>query len=83
MGEQAREAGRKIDGATEDIRIQNEVASERSALVGRIKDFVGVAGAAQLMRRALSDAFETVKELDAAMTEMAMVTDTDIGGYWD
>jgi hypothetical protein len=35
------------------------------------------------MRRALHNAFETIKDLDAAMTEMAVVTDTDISGYWE
>jgi hypothetical protein len=31
----------------------------------------------------MTSAFNTIKELDAAMTEMAVVTDTDISGYWD
>jgi hypothetical protein len=36
-----------------------------------------------IARRALSDAIQTVKELDVVMTEMAVVTDAGIGDYWN
>jgi hypothetical protein len=42
-----------------------------------------MAGAVELLRRALRQAFETTKELDAAMAEMAVVTDLEVGDYWD
>ena len=35
------------------------------------------------MRSAFRNAFETIKDLDSVMTEMSVVTDTDISGYWD
>jgi hypothetical protein len=35
------------------------------------------------MRRAFRDAFSAIKELDATMTEMAVVTDLSVGDYWD
>jgi hypothetical protein len=31
----------------------------------------------------MRNAFNTIKELDAAMTEMAVVTDLDVGDYWE
>ena len=34
------------------------------------------------MRKAARAAFNDVKELDAQMTEMAVVTNQDIGAYW-
>jgi hypothetical protein len=34
------------------------------------------------MRNALRDAMSTIKELDATMTEMAVVTDLGIDDYW-
>jgi TP901 family phage tail tape measure protein len=34
------------------------------------------------MRNALRDAMSTIKDLDATMTEMAVVTDLEIGDYW-
>jgi hypothetical protein len=48
-----------------------------------IKQFVGAAGAVKIFKQALRDAFNTVKELDAVMTEMAVVTKLDVGDYWD
>jgi len=36
-----------------------------------------------LFRRAIQSAFESVKELDAAMTETAVVTDFSVGDMWD
>ena len=35
------------------------------------------------MRAALRDAMHTITELDATMTEMAVVTDLTVGDYWD
>ena len=34
------------------------------------------------MRRAMRDAFSTIKDLDSAMREMAVVTDLSVGDYW-
>jgi hypothetical protein len=35
------------------------------------------------MRAALRDAMQTITELDATMTEMAVVTDLSVGDYWN
>jgi hypothetical protein len=35
------------------------------------------------MRRALSDAFSTISELDAVMGQMSVVTDLSVGDYWE
>jgi hypothetical protein len=42
-----------------------------------------LSGAAQVLRASLRDAMATIKELDAAMTEMSVVTDLTVGDYWD
>jgi hypothetical protein len=57
--------------------------NQTQAFANRIKQFVGIEGAARLARKAFQDAFKTIKELDAAMTEMAVVTELDVGDYWD
>lgn len=57
--------------------------NQTQAFASRIKQFVGIEGAARLARKAFQDAFKTIKELDAAMTEMAVVTELDVGDYWD
>lgn len=54
----------------------------QEAFEGRIKQFLGLAGAAQVLRRALRDAMQTITELDKTMTEMAVVTDLTVGDYW-
>ena len=73
----------QIQESSEAFTEQNERAGQVDGIMARAKAFVGLQGAANIARRALSDAFRTVKELDAQMTEMAVVTDDNIGGYWD
>lgn len=58
-------------------------ANQTQAFANRIKQFIGIEGAARLARKAFRDAFNTIKELDAAMTEMAVVTELDVGDYWN
>jgi hypothetical protein len=36
----------------------------------------------QLVRRAITSAFNTIKELDKAMTETAVVTNFSVGDMW-
>ena len=57
--------------------------NQTQAFANRVKQFVGIEGAARLARKAFQDAYQTIKELDAAMTEMAVVTELDVGDYWD
>ena len=75
--------GEKLNDSETEFGQLSDRAAQSRAFADRIKDFVGLAGAAKIMGRAFRDAFSTIKELDAAMTEMAVVTDTDISGYWD
>lgn len=71
-----------LDSTTERFKQHDKVVADQSAFNSRIQQFIGLRGAAELVRRALSNAFKTIKDLDAAMTEMAVVTDKDIGDYW-
>ena len=73
----------EINKTSEALKEQNEAAKLKEAFEGRIKQFLGLAGAAQVMRRALNDAFHTISELDAVMGQMAVVTDLSVGDYWD
>lgn len=72
-----------VDSATEAFEGLNEAASQQKAFEDRIKSFLGISGAAQVMRAALRDAMQTITELDSTMTEMAVVTDLTVGDYWD
>ena len=59
------------------------LTSEVDMLKSQVSYFFGLTNAVMLFRRALTEAFETVKELDAVMTEMSVVTDLNVGDYWD
>lgn len=72
-----------VSEATETVKEMDEAAQQRDAFETKIKSFLGLSGAAQLMRSAIQDALSTIKELDATMTEMAVVTDLSVGDYWD
>ena len=63
-------------------------ASERAAqdmenLKNQVIDFFSLSNTIQIFKNAVRDAFDTVKELDAVMTETAVVTDFSVGDMWD
>lgn len=66
-------------GVSNQVDLNNQI----SQLKDRVKYFFSLTNAVQLMRRALRDAFTQMKELDAVMTETAVVTSFDIGDMWD
>ena len=53
-----------------------------SALKSRIQYFFGLTNTINLFRQAIRGAYETIKELDKAMTETAVVTDFSVGDMW-
>ena len=77
------EMGDGVKDAAESYEVLSEEMRQAQAFEQRIRDFLGVAGAAQVLRIALRDAVSTIKELDSTMTEMAVVTDLTVGDYWD
>lgn len=58
-------------------------AKKTEAITSRIKQFVGLSGAAMLARKAVQNAMRTIKELDKSMTEMAVVTELNVSDYWE
>ena len=78
------------DGMQEDIRAVNqsfEEMIEQQSGIDNLKrslaSFFSISGLISVFRRAVNDAFQTVKELDAVMTETAVVTEYDVGGMWN
>ena len=65
------------------VKETDEAFAQQQAFENKIKQFLGLSGAAQVLRSALRDALQTITELDATMTEMAVVTDLTVGDYWD
>ena len=76
FGDNMREAGDSIKEMSRD-------AQDLENLKHRILDFFSISNAVQLFKRAVKSAFDTVKELDATMTEAAVVTDFSVGDMWD
>ena len=58
-------------------------AQDLARLQDQVLDFFSLSNTIQIFKNAIRDAFETVKELDAVMTETAVVTDFSIGDMWD
>jgi hypothetical protein len=52
-------------------------------LKNQVLDFFSITNTIQIFKNAVRDAFDTVKELDAAMTETAVVTDFSVGDMWE
>lgn len=72
-----------MDVAKESVTQLDAKVADARAFTSRIQQFVGLQGAIQVARRAMRNAFTTIKELDQAMTEMAVVTDLEVGDYWN
>ena len=76
-------AARKLQEAGEEGKELTRVGQEIENLKGQVLDFFSITNTIQIFKNAVRDAFDTVKELDAVMTETAVVTDFSIGDMWD
>ena len=83
FGETCKNVKGEVEAGTEAFEEMSEAASQQKAFEDKIKSFLGIQGAAQLMRAALRDAIQTITELDATMADMAVVTDLNISDYWN
>lgn len=70
----------QIQGAASAQQAWN---SQLDQFKSRIQYFFGLNNVIQLVRRSLREAFNTVKELDAAMAQTAVVTDYTISDMWN
>lgn len=72
----------KVSQAGNEFNLASQRAQEFANLKSQVLSFFTITGAIQLFRRAVQSAFETVKELDEAMTEIAVVSDFSVGDMW-
>lgn len=61
----------------------NQKNAELANLKNRMLDFFGISNSIQLFKTAVRDAYQAISELDAEMTEMAVVTDYSISDLWN
>lgn len=74
--------GETLRKASEEGQSIETARKELDSLKDSILQFFSIGNAIQIFKDAVRSAFETVKELDAAMTETAVVTDFSIGDMW-
>ena len=75
MGEEVEETSKKF---SKSVQEQNSI----DQLKDRLVSFFSIGSVIQTFRRAIRSAYESVKELDAVMTETAVVTNYEIEDMW-
>ena len=76
---QATSASSAINNLTTN---QAQFVKEVDQVKSRVQYFFGLANSINLVKRAIRGAVDTVKELDKAMTETAVVTDHTVSDMW-
>ena len=66
----------------ETAKSSQQLNSELEHFKSKAAYFFGIANGINLLKRAIRSAYSTVKDLDAVMTETAVVTDFDVGDMW-
>ena len=73
----------KTQGLTAQFGQFMTAQEDLSMLQNRLKYFFSLTNSIQLLKRTIQSSINTVKELDAVMTETAVVTDFTVGDMWD
>lgn len=73
----------EIGGIGDKTKELTEAEKEMQNLKNSFMQFFSLTNSIQLFKRAITSALNTVKELDATMTEASVVTDFSIGDMWD
>lgn len=76
-------AKESVKGLGEAGREVTRTANEIENLKKQVLQFFSLTNSVQLFKRAITSALNTVKELDATMTEAAVVTEFDVGDMWE
>ena len=83
VGDEANNARIGMQNFVDGARGVAAAAQEVENLKNQVYQFFSLTNSVQLFKRAVLSAIETVKELDATMTEAAVVTDFSVGDMWD
>lgn len=75
--------GDAFDAMKNSAQGLDQTAREVENLHNQVLQFFSIGNAVQLFKRAVKSAFDTVKELDATMTETAVVTDFTVSDMWE
>ena len=83
LGNANADAEGKIRNTTAELERQNRAMADVDAIKKRVLEFFSLTNGITIARRVISQATEAIKELDAAMTETAVVTDFSVGDMWE
>lgn len=71
-----------VDDAGHSVKEFTDHEKEVESFRQRLLQFFSIGNSVRLFQRAIRSAFETVKELDSAITEIAVVSDFSISDMW-
>jgi ABC-type transporter Mla subunit MlaD len=83
LGTNIQQLGNKSNELNRLVAAQKQYTSELDQLKNRFSYFFTMTNGVNLLRRALTSTIKTVKDLDAAMTETAVVTKNSVSDMWD
>lgn len=83
VGKESKETAKNIETLDNEFDQLAEAEKEVDRIRQAFTRFFSLGTAATFLRRTISNAIETVKELDKAMTETAVVTDFSVGDMWE
>lgn len=75
--------GQGFQNSSNQMREYADREREIDSLKSRLTYFLGINNALNITRRTIRQAFNSVKQLDKAMTQTAVVTKFSIGDMWD
>lgn len=73
---------KSVEENIDSLKQQDAQAAEVNGIKARITAFLGLNNAINLARNAIRNAFNSIKDLDKAMTETAVVTNFSVGDMW-
>ena len=82
VSQAADKCGDSFDTIKSSAQGFDQTAREIENLHNQVLQFFSIGNAVQLFKRAVNSAFDTVKELDATMTETATVTEFSVSDMW-
>ena len=89
VGENAEKLDQPVSEAAEELHkfgdecsYADDKSRELENLANQVKQFFSLGNTIQLFKRAVRSAFDTIKDLDAVMTQTAVVTDFTVGDMW-
>lgn len=82
VGNKIRDSQNDWEDQAQAMEKASRQAKELANLKNQVLDFFSISETIQLFKRSVESAFETVKELDSAMTEIAVVSDFSVNDMW-